>query len=816
MKSDFTNDWRKFISRHQTSNQRKSMKDMLWERKDNWKVDRMIFERVLFEGRLEQVQKKYPDYANYADLFSKEDPSGNNKYLAKSVKLMKQRVEWYIKTYEKAQDRKLDDTSITGIKNQFFRQIRDLVTDFHKLNKYLPTQGGGRDLNAYKNLDDLKQAIENAKAVLQAKEAEKVHKQQMRDDADRIYQDKTTLVVRPHTEGASCYYGQGTRWCIAATDSRNYWDDYSTEQGKVFFFILDKDAELREDELDKVALVYDSDNADSDSPYDAYDAADNQLSSYDIVGYYDGAWDQDKQNDVFEAIQQSLDENPPEVGIDLYEELEKLQDYAQVEVARTVGEFSHRAESTIYFNIDVDYEDTGYEAQATVRYVYDLGYNARSRADAATYSGDEEDAEEEVNATLQQDYNEIDIGFEETMKGEQVLVIDLTINGEDTFGGPNREAREQAVVNTQDFIDGVIRSYADDYPKEYEELRQKLVARKVLAPNKWDASKDDLKRSVAELTHFMPVERGKNIAFRLVETGDQYGENPPIGEFPKDEGIYNIFNANWNDEQGAYVSRRFSKAMEAGLDAINREATAAAMKQLELPLGAQYKAPKEGVNPFAFTYAISSARRGNDPARLQMETSFAEDMPPAEQEKVLLQMDYLNRNFDRIVDIAKKAYASVLGEKEAFQSKKREEIQSGRAIKGHIETALRELNPETATSFQTRDAMSDERRVNNLKVVKWVQDNFKKMRPVEQVGATNYMRRLNIDMANGRSRDYVIPDGEEVPRKFEDEVKRALEDLGANKQQQEKYKWGAARVSESIVENIRSRVREVINEWKGQ
>ena len=812
MKSDFTNDWRKFINRHQTSNQRKSMKDMLWERKDNWKVDRMIFERVLFEGRLEQVQKKYPDYANYADLFSKEDPSGNNKYLAKSVKLMKQRVEWYVKTYRTAQARELSPADLTSIKNQFFRQIRDLVTDFHKLNKYLPTQGGGRDLNAYKNLDDLKQAIENAKAVLQAKEAEKVHKQQMRDDADRIYQDKTTLVVRPHTEGASCYYGQGTRWCIAATDSRNYWDDYSTEQGKVFFFILDKNAELREDNLDKVALVYDSDNADSDSPYDAYDSADDQLSSYDIVGYYDGAWDQEKQNDVFEAIQQSLDENPPDVGIDMYKELQDIQDYAQVEVARTVGEF---APDTIYFNIDVDYEDTGFEAQATVRYVYDLGYDARSRADAATYPGDEEDAEEEVNATLTQDYNEADIAFEETMNGEQVLVIDLTINGEDTFGGPNREAREQAVVNTRDFVDGVIRSYGDDYPKEYETLRQKLVARKVLAPNKWDRSKDDLKRSVAELTHFMPVERGKKIAFRLVETGDQYGENPPIGEFPKDEGIYNIFNANWNDEQGAYVSRRFSKAMEAGLDKINKEALDSAMKQLELPLGAQYKAPKEGVNPFAFTYGISTARRGNDPARLQMETSFAEDMPPAEQEKVLLQMDYLNRNFDRIVDIAKKAYASVLGEKEADKSKAREEIQSGKAIKGHIETALRELNPETATSFETRDGMNDERRANNLKVVRWVQNNFEKMRPVEREGATSYMRRLNIDMANGRSRDYVIPDGEEVPRKFEDEVKRALEDLGANKQQQEKYKWGAARVSESIVENIRSRVREVINEWKG-
>jgi hypothetical protein len=118
-----------------------------------------------------------------------------------------------------------------------------------------------------------------------------------------------------------------------------------------------------------------------------------------------------------------------------------------------------------------------------------------------------------------------------------------------------------------------------------------------------------------------------------------------------------------------------------------------------------------------------------------MEALFEENMRPADQEKVLLQMDYLNRNFDRIVDIAKKAYASILGEKEADKSKAKEEIQSGRAIKGHIETALKELNPETATNFNTRE-MNDERRANNLKVVKWVQDNFKKMRPVEREAAT--------------------------------------------------------------------------------
>ena len=78
------------------------------------------------------------------------------------------------------------------------------------------------DINAYKSLYDLQIALDEAEKVKDRKEQEKIHKAKMREDADRIYQDKTTLVVRPQSEGASCYYGQGTKWCISATDSQNY------------------------------------------------------------------------------------------------------------------------------------------------------------------------------------------------------------------------------------------------------------------------------------------------------------------------------------------------------------------------------------------------------------------------------------------------------------------------------------------------------------------------------------------------------------------------------------------------------------------
>ena len=81
MSDDFEHGWNKFITVHQKSNQRKSMKDLLWERHKNWKVDRMIFNRVLLEGRLENVKKKYGERlpGDYIDMLSRYDPSGNNK-----------------------------------------------------------------------------------------------------------------------------------------------------------------------------------------------------------------------------------------------------------------------------------------------------------------------------------------------------------------------------------------------------------------------------------------------------------------------------------------------------------------------------------------------------------------------------------------------------------------------------------------------------------------------------------------------------------------------------------------------------------------
>ena len=114
---------------------------MLWERRENWKVDRMIFNRVLLEGRLEDVKKKYGERVpeNYIDQLSKYDPSENNKYLAHMVKLLI------------ASGEVLGTEPTSAQYSQVVRGIGWRVEQFHDLNKYIPTEKAGETFTHIKH-----------------------------------------------------------------------------------------------------------------------------------------------------------------------------------------------------------------------------------------------------------------------------------------------------------------------------------------------------------------------------------------------------------------------------------------------------------------------------------------------------------------------------------------------------------------------------------------------------------------------------------------------------------------------------------------
>ena len=80
------------------------------------------------------------------------------------------------------------------------------------------------------------------------------------------------MIVRPRSEDSSCYYGRGTRWCISATQSRNYFDQY-TGEGAGFYFVLFKHLP-QDDEYKKLALVF---TAGSSEPSEVFDVVDDEV-----------------------------------------------------------------------------------------------------------------------------------------------------------------------------------------------------------------------------------------------------------------------------------------------------------------------------------------------------------------------------------------------------------------------------------------------------------------------------------------------------------------------------------------------------------
>jgi hypothetical protein len=155
---------------------------------------------VLTEGRLEDVKVKYPGHEAGIDNLSKHDPSGNNKYLA-----------WMAKSV-------LDQGSSP-------KHVIDAINYFHtnvvRFEK--------KDINQYKTLQELLNAVEVAKAKVSKKEVKE-------QGVEKIYDDENVTVVHPKTHAASCKYGANTKWCVTMKNNPDYFRSYSS-QGPLFFFM---------------------------------------------------------------------------------------------------------------------------------------------------------------------------------------------------------------------------------------------------------------------------------------------------------------------------------------------------------------------------------------------------------------------------------------------------------------------------------------------------------------------------------------------------------------------------------------------------
>lgn len=58
--------------------------------------------------------------------------------------------------------------------------------------------------------------------------------------AVEVYKDSNVRIIIPENEQAACYYGQGTKWCTAATKGVNYFSRYSSKERPLYILIPTK------------------------------------------------------------------------------------------------------------------------------------------------------------------------------------------------------------------------------------------------------------------------------------------------------------------------------------------------------------------------------------------------------------------------------------------------------------------------------------------------------------------------------------------------------------------------------------------------
>lgn len=204
---------------------------------------------LLSEGRIEDVRKKFPNVSpGLIDFFVNNDPSGNQKYLEWMVKAIDHLPTVHAINGELiGYDPNKHGSAFSKPHIETANEIVNLVRNFHELLPYLVHTDNGKkegttDLYRYKFTDgemihyllfDLHQAF----ARKEKKEKEKREKE-VRRQADKIYEDKDWLVVRPKTWESSCAYGAGTRWCTTSKDTSRHFKR-ETER-KLLVYVINK------------------------------------------------------------------------------------------------------------------------------------------------------------------------------------------------------------------------------------------------------------------------------------------------------------------------------------------------------------------------------------------------------------------------------------------------------------------------------------------------------------------------------------------------------------------------------------------------
>jgi len=134
------------------------------------------------------------------DRFQEADPTPNKQF-----------VPWLVRLYAKDPTFKFEDV---------LSQVHPYLEKFYKLNMRKKIPSPRNDVNRYASFADFMGVMD---------EYEDPDKVELKDKgrAFTLYDDENWRVIVPEDVHSACYYGQGTRWCTAATKGNNMFKYYN-------------------------------------------------------------------------------------------------------------------------------------------------------------------------------------------------------------------------------------------------------------------------------------------------------------------------------------------------------------------------------------------------------------------------------------------------------------------------------------------------------------------------------------------------------------------------------------------------------------
>ena len=139
--------------------------------------------------------------------------------LREKFNVKQQYFDWVIKSYLSGSINKIED---------ILSRLNPAIVDFEwlKKNNKIDKKIKLQQLNGLKGLEDF---LDQYEETLRERRGELADVEKGRQGGELLYDGKDIKIINPTTEEGACYYGKGTRWCTAATESENMFEEYNKE-----------------------------------------------------------------------------------------------------------------------------------------------------------------------------------------------------------------------------------------------------------------------------------------------------------------------------------------------------------------------------------------------------------------------------------------------------------------------------------------------------------------------------------------------------------------------------------------------------------